>query len=114
MDRALHLRKRIEHWRHTLPLLSIPVSEISIEQLEMCACLRLSHIVVEILIFRALLRPLIHRVECPPESLLEPLPTIFETCYVCAKGGVDLISSMTAQQFVNFYPSCEFYGSNGS
>ncbi|KAJ5586924.1 uncharacterized protein N7459_002689 [Penicillium hispanicum] len=107
--RAQPLRKRIETWRQSLPMLSKSVSDLNTEELEMGAFLRLSHIVVEILIFRALLRPLIHRSECPAENFVEPLPTIFGNCYICAKAGTDLVSSLTAKHFASFWPSYARY-----
>lgn len=107
LTRAQSLRKTIETWRHSHPLLSKPTGDLTTDETDLVASLRVSHIVVEIMIFRALLRPLVHRSEQELERLVQPLPMIFDNCYVCAIAGTEFVSSLTTRHFTSFWPSCE-------
>ncbi|KAJ9136740.1 Fungal specific transcription factor domain protein [Pleurostoma richardsiae] len=104
LSRAQPLRTRIESWRQTLPLLSKPASDLDEHEFEHGAALRLSHLTLEILIFRALLRPLIFQAVTPPESSREPISTIFENSYTCAKVATEIVSSLQAKHFASFWP----------
>ncbi|KAH7325620.1 fungal-specific transcription factor domain-containing protein [Stachybotrys elegans] len=103
LSRAQPLRTRIEAWRQTLPLLSKPVSELSAMEFEQGAALRLSHLTLEILIFRALLRPLLSHTVSLSEGAREPISTIFENCYTCAKVATEIVSSLRAKHFARFW-----------
>lgn len=105
--RAQPLRARIESWRQTLPLLSMPLSELREEHLDNGAALRFSHLTLETMIFRALLRPLSYDADTSSERCREPYSTIFETYYVCAKVAPDMVSSLTAKYFAKFWPHCK-------
>jgi hypothetical protein len=113
LARAQPLRARIESWRQTLPLLSTPVSELREEHFDNGAALRLSHLTLEIMIFRALLRPLAYDAETSPERCREPYSTIFENCYVCANVATEMVSSLTAKHFAKFWPHCKHERSLG-
>jgi hypothetical protein len=89
-------------------LLSKPASDLDEHEFEHGAALRLSHLTLEILIFRALLRPLIFQAVTPPESSREPISTIFENSYTCAKVATEIVSSLQAKHFASFWPPCEF------
>lgn len=106
LSRAQPLRARIESWRQTLPLLSKPTAELTEDDLVIGASLRLAHLTLEILIFRALLRPLMHDV-IPIENgvVPEPVATIHENCYACAKSGMEIVGSMKGKHFSTFWPS---------
>lgn len=107
LNRAQPLRTRIESWRQTLPLLSTPVSELGEDDFDNGAALRLSHLTLEIMIFRALLRPLAYDAAASAERCQEPISTIFENCYVCANVATDIVSSLRAKHFASFWPHCE-------
>ncbi|KAB5562894.1 fungal-specific transcription factor domain protein, partial [Coniochaeta sp. 2T2.1] len=106
LARAQPLRARIESWRQTLPILSKPASELDAEEFEHGAALRLSHLTLEILIFRALLRPLFyqHGQQPPADNPREPVAAIFENGYTCAKVASDIVSSLQARHFASFWP----------
>jgi len=111
LARAQPLRARIESWRQTLPILSKPASELDAEEFEHGAGLRLSHLALEILIFRALLRPLFYQAaqqQPPSDNPREPVAAIFENGYMCAKVASDIVSSLQARHFASFWPPCEF------
>ncbi|KEY71702.1 hypothetical protein S7711_02931 [Stachybotrys chartarum IBT 7711] len=104
LNRAQPLRTRIETWRQTLSFLSKPASELTEEEFEKGAALRLSHLTLEILIFRALLRPLLPHAIPAAENSKEPISTIFENCFTCAKVATEIVSSLRAKHFANFWP----------
>ncbi|OIW31070.1 hypothetical protein CONLIGDRAFT_679807 [Coniochaeta ligniaria NRRL 30616] len=106
LARAQPLRARIESWRQTLPILSKPASELDAEEFEHGAALRLSHLTLEILIFRALLRPLFYQPGQQPsaENSREPVAAIVENGYTCAKVASDIVSSLQARHFASFWP----------
>lgn len=108
LNRAQPLRTRIEAWRQTLPFLSKPASELTEEEFEKGAGLRLAHLTVEILIFRALLRPLLSHAVSPTDCTREPISTILENCFTCAKVATEMVSSLRAKHFAAFWPHCEF------
>ncbi|KAH8886085.1 hypothetical protein GQ53DRAFT_728289 [Thozetella sp. PMI_491] len=103
LSRAQPLRTRIERWRQTLPLLSKPASELSEEEFDGGAALRLAHLTLETLIFRALLRPLFFQALSTEEAHREPVSTIFENCHTCAKAGVEIVSALRAKHFTSFW-----------
>ncbi|EPE10945.1 fungal specific transcription factor domain protein [Ophiostoma piceae UAMH 11346] len=106
LTRAQPLRTRIESWRQTLPLLSKPTSELTEDDLVVGASLRLAHLTLEILIFRALLRPLMHdAVPVDHGAVPEPVSTIHDNCYACAKVGMEIVGSMKGKHFSTFWPS---------
>jgi hypothetical protein len=107
LNRAQPLRTRIESWRQSVPLLSKQTSDLNEEDLEAGAALRLSHLTLETLIFRALLRPLFYQAISAVEANQEPISTIFDNCYACAKLGTELVSSFQAKHFSNFWAPCE-------
>ena len=107
LARAQPLRTRIEGWRQTLPLLSTSVSELSEIDFDNGAALRLSHLTLEIMIFRALLRPLTYDAVSAPERCQELISTIFENCYVCANVATEIVSSLRAKHFTSFWPHCK-------
>ncbi|SPN97349.1 uncharacterized protein DNG_00863 [Cephalotrichum gorgonifer] len=104
LSRAQPLRARIESWRQTLPLLSTRISELSEDDFDNGAALRLSHLTLEIMIFRALLRPLAYDAESVPERCQEPISTIFENCYICASVATEIVSSLRSKHFASFWP----------
>ncbi|KAH8682589.1 fungal-specific transcription factor domain-containing protein [Xylariales sp. PMI_506] len=104
LNRAQPLRARIESWRQTLPFLAKPAAELDEEELEEGGCLRLSHLTLETLIFRALLRPLVIQAVPAAERSREPVSTIFENCFTCAKVGTEMVSALRARHFATFWP----------
>uniref|UniRef100_A0A093UYT5 Transcriptional activator protein DAL81 n=1 Tax=Talaromyces marneffei PM1 TaxID=1077442 RepID=A0A093UYT5_TALMA len=80
LNRAQPLRARIENWRQSLPLLWKLASELDEREFEDGASLRLSHLTLEILIFRALLRPLFHQAVSASEVSQDPIFKIFDNC----------------------------------
>ncbi|OAA60075.1 fungal specific transcription factor domain protein [Cordyceps fumosorosea ARSEF 2679] len=84
LSKAQRLRTRIESWRQTLPFLSKSVLELDEQEFENGAPLRLQHLTLEILIFRALLRPLSNEQVSTSDKCREPISTIYENCHVCA------------------------------
>lgn len=105
LQRAQPLRTRIEEWRQRLPLLTKPVSELTEEEFEVGAALRLSHLTVEILIFRSLLRPL--RPSLAHGDFQGPVATIFKNCYTCSKVGTDIVSALNTKHFASYWPPCK-------
>ncbi|KAL1904358.1 hypothetical protein Sste5344_009918 [Sporothrix stenoceras] len=104
---AQPLRTRIDSWRQTLPLLSKPASDLTDVEFENGVALRLSHLTLELLIFRALLRPLtIQAINAipPTDSSREPISAIFDNGYNCAKAVAGMVSSLQAKHFANFWP----------
>ncbi|EFX00605.1 fungal specific transcription factor domain containing protein [Grosmannia clavigera kw1407] len=106
LSRAQPLRSRIESWRQTLPLLSQPALHLSEDDLVVGASLRLAHLTLEVLIFRALLRPLLHDAVPVDEAgaVAEPMSTIYDNCYTCAKVGMEIVASMKGKHFAVFWP----------
>ncbi|KUJ13709.1 uncharacterized protein LY89DRAFT_687098 [Mollisia scopiformis] len=109
LARAQSLRARIETWRQTLPVLSAKLSTLDDDDLEQCAALRLSHLTLEILIYRALLRHLSYQTISPDEGTRELVSTIFENTYICSKLGTEIISSLKPRHFANFWPQYARY-----
>ncbi|KAF7560280.1 hypothetical protein G7046_g3861 [Stylonectria norvegica] len=103
LNRAQPLRSRIETWRQTLPLLSKATSALTEEEFKNGVALRLSHLTLETLIFRALLRPLFYQAVPADEASREPISTIFENSYACAKLGTDIVSTLQAKHFASFW-----------
>lgn len=109
LERAHKLRTRIEKWRDGSPFLEKQVSDLNDEELEQNAALRLSHLTLEILILRALLRPLVYQSTSISDSSQEPNSTIFESSFICAKAAVDMVSALKPRHFANSWPSCTRY-----
>ncbi|CAK7221019.1 hypothetical protein SBRCBS47491_004384 [Sporothrix bragantina] len=104
---AQPLRTRIDSWRQTLPLLSKSASDLTDVEFENGVALRLSHLTLELLIFRALLRPLTIqaiRAISPSDSSREPISAIFDNGYNCANAVAGMVSSLQAKHFANFWP----------
>lgn len=104
---AQPLRNRIDRWRQTLPLLSKPASDLTEAEFETGVALRLSHLALELLIFRALLRPLTIQAQASHHEQNEPTSAvlaIFDNGYTCAKAVAGLVSSLQAKHFANFWP----------
>ncbi|ATY66976.1 fungal specific transcription factor domain [Cordyceps militaris] len=104
LSRAQRLRTRIESWRQTLPFLSKPVLELNEQDFENGAILRLQHLTLEMLIFRALLRPLSNDQVSSLEKCQEPISTIYENCHVCASIATEMVSMLRAKHFASFWP----------
>ncbi|CAK7238435.1 hypothetical protein SEUCBS140593_010685 [Sporothrix eucalyptigena] len=105
--RAQPLRTRIERWRQTLPLLTKPASDLTEAEFEAGgAALRLSHLTLELLIFRALLRPLTVQAVAPADSACEPISTIFDNGYTCANAVAGMVASLQAKHFATFWRPC--------
>lgn len=107
LGRAQPLRSRIQNWRRLLPLLSKPASDLTEDEFEETASLRLSHLTVEILIFRALLRPLHVHAMSTNEALQEPVSTIFDNCFTCARVATDIVASLRSKHFTSFWSPCK-------
>lgn len=75
--------------------------------LDNCGPLRLTYLTLELLVFRALLRPLAYKSGTSKEELSEPRSTIFENSQSCAKLVLELVAALKANHFVNFWPSCK-------
>ncbi|EEA22480.1 conserved hypothetical protein [Talaromyces marneffei ATCC 18224] len=103
LNRAQPLRARIENWRQSLPLLWKLASELDEREFEDGASLRLSHLTLEILIFRALLRPLFHQAVSASEVSQDPIFKIFDNCFTCAKVGTEIVSALKAKHFAIFW-----------
>lgn len=101
--RAQPLRARIQGWRQTHPLLRKPVADLTEDEFAECIPLRLSHLTLEILIFRALLRPLHPAAMSSLDASQEPISTIFENCYKCAKVTAEVVASLDARHFDCFW-----------
>ncbi|RVX71310.1 hypothetical protein B0A52_04884 [Exophiala mesophila] len=103
LDRAKPLRKRMETWMKGQSVLSKATSDLNDDDLEKSAPLRLSHITLEILIYRALLRPLSYGALQSAEQNREPTSFIFENCYACAKVAVEFVAALNAKHFSNYW-----------
>jgi hypothetical protein len=112
LGRAQRLRTRIESWRQMLPFLSTPVLELNEQDFENGAILRLQHLTLEILIFRALLRPLSNDQVSPSDKCQEPISTIYENCHVCASVATEIVSLLRAKHFASFWPHCTLHSIN--
>lgn len=89
-----------------MPLLMKPISDLTEDEFEDGTSLRLSHLTLEILIFRALLRPLHYSAITPAEASQEPISTIFENCYTGAKVACEVVSSLSSKHFTSFWYPC--------
>ncbi|KAF4124834.1 GAL4 [Geosmithia morbida] len=103
LARAQPLRARIQCWRQTHPLLLKPVCDLSEDEFADSVSLRLSHLTLEILVFRALLRPLHPGATSATDASQEPISTIFENCYMCAKVTSEVVASLQSRHFTSFW-----------
>ncbi|KAH7024848.1 uncharacterized protein B0I36DRAFT_250687 [Microdochium trichocladiopsis] len=105
LARAQPLRTRIETWRQSHhPLLSTQAADSTKDDFGSGAFLRLQHLTLEIMILRALLRPLSNEAMPAEEKSLEPVSTIFENCAVCVTVAKEIVSSLGAKDFAQFWP----------
>ncbi|KAI1623132.1 fungal-specific transcription factor domain-containing protein [Exophiala viscosa] len=109
--RAQPLRMRIQQWRQKLPPDVLkPTKELMEEDgLDNCGPLRLTYLTLELLVFRALLRPLAFPPGTSEEVISEPRSTIFQNSQSCAKLVLELVAALKANHFVNFWPSYTRY-----
>ena len=107
--RAHPLRMRIQQWRQTLPADVLkPTKELMEDDgLDNCGPLRLAYLTLELLVFRALLRPLAFQCGTNEQLTSEPHSTIFQNSQSCAKLVLELVAALKANHFVNFWPSCK-------
>lgn len=105
-DRAQHVLTRIDTWRQRLHLLAKPVSELNECEFANVSTAKLSHLIVQILIFRVLHRRLFQAVPVG-ENPSEPIATIFERCHASASAVTELVSCMSAKHFASFWPTCK-------
>ncbi|KIW03589.1 uncharacterized protein PV09_05343 [Verruconis gallopava] len=103
LSRAQPLRSRIETWRQSLPLLSKRIYELEESEFDDGGALRLSHLTLEALILRALMRPLFYQAIRTDYTLREPISLIFENSYACAKVVVEMIAAFKAKHFSGFW-----------
>lgn len=107
--RAHPLRILIQKWRQTLPPDVLkPTKELMEDDgLDNCGPLRLAYLTLELLIFRALLRPLAFNAGTSEQEMSEPRAAIFQNSQSCAKLVLELVATLKANHFVNFWPSCK-------
>jgi hypothetical protein len=86
-----------------LPLLSKPAADLTEDEFEDGATLRLSHLTLEMLIFRGLLRPLHSQAITPEDATQEPISTIFENCYTCAIVAAEIVAALRSKHFMSFW-----------
>ncbi len=110
LARAQPLRVRIQEWRQGLPADVLkPTKELlDDDSLDHCAPLRLTYLSLELLVFRALLRPLTFQPGLEEQNNSEPRSTIFHNSRSCAKLVLELVAALKPKHFVNFWPSCKF------
>jgi hypothetical protein len=83
------------------------MSSMDDEDLEGFAALRLSYLTIEILIYRALLRPLVYESIPPNEEVHGPALSILENSSICAQLGTELVKSLKPRHFALFWPPCK-------
>jgi hypothetical protein len=100
----------IQQWRQKLPPDVLkPTKELMEEDgLDNCGPLRLTYLTLELLVFRALLRPLAFQPGTSEQEMSEPRSTIFQNSQSCAKLVLELVAALKANHFVNFWPSCKW------
>lgn len=100
----------MQQWRQTLPPDVLkPTKELMEDDgLDNCGPLRLTYLTLELLVFRALLRPLLFQPGASEQALSEPQSTIFQNSQSCAKLVLELVAALKANHFVNFWPSCKW------
>ncbi|KAL6247635.1 Fungal specific transcription factor [Rhinocladiella similis] len=109
--RAHPLRMMIQRWRQKLPPDVLkPTKELMEDDgLDNCGPLRLTYLTLELLVFRALLRPLAYQPGTGEQEMSEPRSTIFQNSQSCAKLVLELVAALKANHFVNFWPSYTRY-----
>ncbi|KIW57767.1 hypothetical protein PV05_02327 [Exophiala xenobiotica] len=109
--RAHPLRMLIQQWRQKLPPDVLkPTKELMEDDgLDNCGPLRLTYLTLELLVFRALLRPLAFQPGTSEQEMSEPRSTIFQNSQSCAKLVLELVAALKANHFVNFWPSYTRY-----
>ncbi|KAG4419041.1 hypothetical protein IFR04_007817 [Cadophora malorum] len=109
--RAHPLRERIQQWRQTLPpdVLKATNELMEDDGLDNCGPLRVAYLTLELLVFRALLRPLAFQPRTNEHEVSEPQSTIFQNSQSCAKLVLELVAALKASNFVNFWPSYTRY-----
>ena len=100
----------IQQWRQKLPPDVLkPTKELMEDDgLDNCGPLRLTYLTLELLVFRALLRPLAFHPGTSEQEMSEPRSTIFQNSQSCAKLVLELVAALKANHFVNFWPSCKW------
>lgn len=115
------LRIRLQQWRQELPpgvlKPSLAPNETSSsdvdedEGLEHTGPVRLTYLSLELMIFRALLRPLSYQAgggDQADQADQGPRSTIFKNSQTCAKLIMELVATLQARHFAQFWPSCKF------
>jgi hypothetical protein len=100
----------IQQWRQNLPPVVLkPTKELMEDDaLDNCGPLRLTYLTLELLVFRALLRPLAFQPGTGEQEMSEPRSAIFQNSQSCAKLVLELVAALKANHFVNFWPSCKW------
>jgi hypothetical protein len=107
LSRAQPLRARLEKWKLNLPFDPPRLTSMDDEELELYASLRLSYLTLEILIYRVLLRPLMHGAWPQDEEVLSASMSILENSYICSQFGAQLVGSLKSRHFAVFWMPCK-------
>jgi hypothetical protein len=108
LARVQPLKTRLKEWGDRVFV--DQTAELDPGEFHPCVSLRLSHMTLELLLFRALLRAPIF-LPTPSDDSPQPHSTILQDSQSCAKLSVELISHLTSKHFVGFWPPCTFYPS---
>ncbi|KAK5047568.1 hypothetical protein LTR84_006665 [Exophiala bonariae] len=97
----------MQQWRDDLPPVVLKPTKELVEDdaLDNCGPLRLTYLTLELLVFRALLRPLAFQPGTGEQEMSEPRSTILQNSQSCAKLILELVTALKANHFVNFWPS---------
>lgn len=103
LARVRPLKMRLKEWEDRI--LANPTTNEATDESHPCVYLRLSHMTLELLLFRAFLRALTLPAE-PDVDHSQTYSAILQESQACAEMVVELISRLGSKDFVHFWPPC--------
>lgn len=97
------LKNRLKEWEDCV--FTNQTADEDADGFHPCVYLRLSHMTLELLLFRALLRAVAFP-SAPSVDPTQAYSAIFQESQSCAKLGVELVSRLASKDFVHFWPPC--------